>query len=750
MASIIETFGAIRVAVAQAIAVPKPSGHAPPRFVRSFTFVSTDSPWRASGGQCGPVIPGLDPGFAFAADHSVHTADDIAQGNTIAPGPYTFTASLPLTDAAGTSPATVLGTEVNAAPGILNVELAPTVSPDLAFTVPEIHASTADLAPTHPTIKGSGVVIGIIDYGFDFAHPNFLKKDPTTGEWKTRLLALWDQNNVGLGNTGVMTALNTLRPGGGGSWSLPNINRSYIYSPDKPFLGWNGARDSINDQLKNNFADPYTNYYDPHDNYFAGTPIANEYGAHGTHVADIAAGNGEATGKPGVAPDADIIFVQLRPPTVADGPADPVAVLDGVHFIAKYAATLGKRAVINICVNANSNVHNAAYPQVLAFDRYAQGNFLTVMQPTPIVVAAGNQFLLSRPPINLKLDPAAPPSNWKRKYRETLAQRLDMTDANGHTFYWLLNQADKTLSSLEIWFQYTTGTDDPLTVDVTSRLLTAANQPPPTVASPNSVTTNLLEPGGTLVGTISRDALGPTGPRVIRMSLDPTKLPWVDAKDKAVLVAIKVTSSVMPKRAHVWVERDGVNLDNQSSIAISTKGLTDSELAGELAKACSLGLLACGSKTISVGAYFAADRSGKAAEIAQFSSSGPTVNFATLDAAPETNVDLQPWISAPGVTVLAARSKGGRNIGSGPVLPYSVVMSGTSMAAPHVSGTVGLLLQQRPAAINDDVRGALRETARHEPPPYDAPKLWPYDLTKLWHKRLGYGRLDALAALKKI
>src|SRR5262245_30960328 len=37
-------------------------------------------------------------------------------------------------------------------------------------------------------ITGAGVCIGVIDWGFDFTHPNFLSDDG-----RTRLLALWDQ-----------------------------------------------------------------------------------------------------------------------------------------------------------------------------------------------------------------------------------------------------------------------------------------------------------------------------------------------------------------------------------------------------------------------------------------------------------------------------------------------------------------------------------------------------------------------------
>src|ERR1700728_1396279 len=43
---------------------------------------------------------------------------------------------------------------------------------------------------------GRGVVIGVVDWGFDFAHPDFLNKDGST-----RILALWDQRGSRLPNS---------------------------------------------------------------------------------------------------------------------------------------------------------------------------------------------------------------------------------------------------------------------------------------------------------------------------------------------------------------------------------------------------------------------------------------------------------------------------------------------------------------------------------------------------------------------
>ena len=105
----------------------------------------------------------------------------------------------------------------------------------------------------HP-FQGEGVIIGIIDSGFDFTHPNF--KD---GNGNCRIRCVWDQNNI-----------------------FTTSNSSYGY----------GIVYSTSEQIK-------TAKHDMSGN------------THGTHVAGIAAGSYDHPYR-GIAPKAEIVLVSVN------------------------------------------------------------------------------------------------------------------------------------------------------------------------------------------------------------------------------------------------------------------------------------------------------------------------------------------------------------------------------------------------------------------------------------------------------
>jgi subtilisin family serine protease len=160
-----------------------------------------------------------------------------------------------------------------ASPEVDYVEAGHELAPTLSSSLPETRANLIHNPPNNVQgFDGTGVVVGIIDFGFDFTLDDFRNPDGTT-----RVAFLWDQ---------------FLEPQGSET------------SP-KPFpFGVEYDAAMINQALQS--PDPFTVVRHKPD-----------IGSHGTHVASTAAGNGRSGDQQfpagqyiGAAPGATIIFVQ--------------------------------------------------------------------------------------------------------------------------------------------------------------------------------------------------------------------------------------------------------------------------------------------------------------------------------------------------------------------------------------------------------------------------------------------------------
>lgn len=165
--------------------------------------------------------------------------------------------------------------------------------------VDKVHAGQAPLSQSY---KGKGVVIGIIDSGIDFNHPDF--KDSTGN---TRIKWLWDMN--------LSDSLNTPLP----------------YSYGQEFSG---------QQIDNGLASAHTGQ--------------DQFG-HGTYVTGIAAGNGSATGRfRGVAPEADLIVVGYD----FNAQDNVTRIAHAVEYIFEKAGQIGKPCVINVSLGYYDGSHD--------------------------------------------------------------------------------------------------------------------------------------------------------------------------------------------------------------------------------------------------------------------------------------------------------------------------------------------------------------------------------------------------------
>ncbi|ODM94262.1 Bacillopeptidase F [Orchesella cincta] len=115
--------------------------------------------------------------------------------------------------------------------------------------------------------------------------------------------------------------------------------------------------------------------------------------------------------------------------------------------------------------------------------------------------------------------------------------------------------------------------------------------------------------------------------------------------------------------------------------------------------------------------------------ITSFSSHGPSA----------VNLRIKPEVSAPGNNIRSAS-----NLGDA----FYVLLSGTSMACPHVAGSVALLLQKNPAATFEQIQEALETTAFRPEMPEIVCTGGGVNITDPWpNNSHGFGKINVNSAI---
>lgn len=502
-------------------------------------------------------------------------------------------------------------------PFVLSLKASQILRPTLAATVREMGCQPASYpAGTNPQ-GGKGVLIGIVDYGCDFRHENFRHADGSS-----RVEVLWHQNGK-------------VKPG-------QSVGYGRLYK-----------KAAIDDALKK--ADPYKAL-----GYIPYAPAPPDEGAHGTHVMDIAAGNGRGTGQPGCAPEADIAFVDVAGDdyenTYEDiakkSFGDSVQLAEAVQFLFDCAGD--RPCVINISLGTNGGPHDGTTLVEQWIDRLVRAK-----PNRAVVISASNSY-----------------EDGIHAAGKVAAQKhLDLTwDMNFGRF-------DR---EMEIWY--------PGGGRLAVELL-----------SPDGKSLGVVEPGDNL-------SLGEGHQLAVFIS---NRLAEPNNNDNAVsiFVAAGVPGGNWTVRLHnrkttrtsfhAWLERD----DREQSRFPAPNDNTHT-----------IGSISCGFESIVVGSF---DAHKSSRPISWFSSEGPT-----------RDGRQKPEVSAPGHDVVAALSRSGDGV---------TTMSGTSMAAPSVTGLVALLLAEAARTgmkmTSTQIRKSIIQSARRSPPSGTT-----------WDGRYGSGRahIDAI------
>ena len=152
--------------------------------------------------------------------------------------------------------------------------------------------------------QGEGVVVGIIDAGFDYTHPAFYNSESN----ELIISRVWEQGKTGTAPQGF-------------EYGRELSNPTEILAAEKDITDF----------------------------------------SHGTHVAGIAAGQSVAGAEKfqGIASKSELVIVALKPPAQEQwkntGASD---IVDAVNYIFKYAESVGKPAVVNLSWGGQIGPHD--------------------------------------------------------------------------------------------------------------------------------------------------------------------------------------------------------------------------------------------------------------------------------------------------------------------------------------------------------------------------------------------------------
>lgn len=166
---------------------------------------------------------------------------------------------------------------------------------------------------SEPGLSGRGVLMGIVDSGVDYRHPDFCNEDGTS-----RILRLWDQSARGTEGS----------------------------PPEGYFLGAEYTKEDIDRALA--LPENEGNLIVPQ----------QDLSRHGTSVLGIAAGNGRASGGVyrGVAYESGIIAVKLGTPRENSFPRT-TELMQGIDYLVRQALALKMPMAINLSFGNNYGSH---------------------------------------------------------------------------------------------------------------------------------------------------------------------------------------------------------------------------------------------------------------------------------------------------------------------------------------------------------------------------------------------------------
>ena len=512
------------------------------------------------------------------------------------------------------------------------------------------------------SLRGKGVLVGIVDSGIDYNLWDFRNPDGTT-----RIRCLWDQSITGNPPAGYAAGTEYTREQINEALSAEPLQERYRIVPSRDFSGHGtavagiaagngrqrGERQGASGSLRPDAAE--------------GTAGSLQQSAAGGTVGDLRPGTSEGamgslqSGAPedagtgvrldmpavaeqyaGVAPESELLVVKMGSPR-ADGFPRTTELMQGVDYVIKKALELRMPVAVNISFGNTYGPHDGSS----LLERFLDD--ISNYWKSVICVGTGNEGTS-----------AGHTAGRMRENQEEVVQ--------------LGVQTNEPALNVQIWKSYVDQAD-----------------------------ISLVSPSGVRVGPI-QEILGPQ-----RFVLGNTEILLYYGEPSPYSVRQEIFIDFLPRQSYidsgVWriilTPRKIVNgeyemwLPSQGALNVGTAFLYPESSA-------TLTIPSTASRVITVGAYDALNDT-----YADFSGRGARTEYT---AGYENMTAFKPDLAAPGVNVMTAAAGGG----------YAPV-TGTSFAAPFVTGGAALLMEwgivkgEDPYLYGEKVKAYLRRGARELP-----------------------------------
>ena len=427
-------------------------------------------------------------------------------------------------------------------------------------------------------------------------------------------------------------------------------------------------------------------------------------GGHGTHVAGIAAGNGSGTGAGqsayrfvGMAPEADILS--------ANGLVTDLSltksVLDGIAWMKAKAVAAGKPLAVNLSLGSYFGARDGT-------SNFEVGLSAAAGPGVIIAAAAGNE---GNDPI----------------------RAVGPLSQGGQLTFDVRVPAGSTNVMLEVWYP---GTD----------LYNVTVQGPNCAVSaefPATAPASLNETQCGRVGTLNAGPFVANDDRQVQVIMRNGTASLVAGVWRITFIGAQVVAGTATVSAVTGETGAGLTItrvNGQTLPVVTNQILTDASSARRV-----IAVAAYNTNynwQSAQGAFTGEPFAGPLNDLSNYSSRGPRRMCSNPVKCPQV---MKPEISAPGTMIMATLAA------TQPVTNQSTVerdgvhvaKNGTSMATPHVSGAIALMLQKNPTLTPEDVRQLLFTNIQRTSFTPAVPVFTGADVPANPNSDWGYGVLDA-------